>query len=181
MGRRQSRNRNGKGNLRTEARTALLPLVCDTITEKDRRTFKKRLQRATRWYNAADRLGWGSLCLMPHDQITNTWVEQTLRVREWHIWLDLVKRANPDVYTASKALDSWLGSESIAGGSIEGKETLRIEAELPTTIYDIDLDEVQDSDEDEDFTPTLSQGVVQSTEPARLLHQLTLPELFKPQ
>ncbi len=118
---------------------------------------------------------------MPYDQITNNWVEQTLRVGEWHIWLELVKKVNPDAYTASKALDSWLGSESITGGSIHGKEKLRVEAELPTTIYEVEVEEVQDSKEDEDFAPTQSQAMAPSAEPAQRLRQLTLPKLFRPQ
>jgi len=47
-GRGERRSRSGKGNLRTEARNALLPLVCNTITEREKGIFKKRLQRATR-------------------------------------------------------------------------------------------------------------------------------------
>jgi hypothetical protein len=177
-GRGQSRSRNGRGNLRTEARTALLPLVYGEATGREKTIFKKRLQRATRWYEAADRLGWGSLCLMPYDEITNTWVEQTLRVGEWNIWLMLVKKVNPDAYTASKALDSWLGSESILGGSIDGKETLQIEAELPTTLYGVE--EVQDSEDDEDVARTQSSAIDLSTESARPLRQRTLTELFRP-
>jgi len=177
-GRGQSRSRNGKGNLRTEAKKALLSLVFPMATSREHGIFKKRLQRATRWYEAADTLGWGSLCLMPHDQITNTWVEQTLRVGEWRIWLDLVMKVNPDAYAASKAFDSWLGSESIAGGSIDGKELLRIEAES-TTIYEVE--EAHNNEDEEDFAPTQSQIIVPSVEPARPLRQLTLPELFKPQ
>jgi len=100
-----------------------------------------------------------------------------LRVRELYPWLDLVKKVNPDVYAASKALDSWLESESIAGGHIDGKQTLRIKAKLPTTIYEVE--EIQDS-EDEDPVPAQSQAIAPSAEPARALRQLTLPELFKP-
>jgi hypothetical protein len=178
-GRGQRRSRKGRGNLRTEARTALLPLVCDKTTDREKRIFKRRLHRATRWYEAANRLGWGSLCLMPHGLITNTWVEQTLRVGEWRVWLELVEKVKPDAYAASKALNSWLGSESIAGGPIDGKRALRIETELPATVYEVE--EVQDSDDDEDLAPTQSQAMVLSAEPSRALRQLTLPELFKPQ
>jgi hypothetical protein len=178
-GRGQGRGRHGKGNLRTQAKKALLSLVLPNAASKDYSIFKKRLQRATRWYEAADRLGWGSLCLMPHHQITNTWVEQTLRVGEWHIWLELVKKVNPDAYAASKAFESWLGSESIAGGPIEGKEPLRIEAEPLSSTCEVE--EVNDSDDDDgSFAPTQSQAIP-ALEPPRPLRQLTLPELFKPQ
>ena len=174
-GRGQSRRRDGKGKLRTQAKRNLLQLVSPNATPSQQSIFGKRLQRATRWYEAADKLGWGSLCLMPHDQITNTWVEQTLRVAEWHVWLELVKKINPDAYAASKAFDSWLGSESIAGGSIDDKEPLRIEAELFTTTYDVE--EVRDSEaeeDDDDLAP------IPSIDPAGQFHQLTLPELFQP-
>ncbi|KAF2176025.1 hypothetical protein K469DRAFT_608609 [Zopfia rhizophila CBS 207.26] len=44
--------------------------------------LKQRLKRATPWYTATKRLGWGSLCLVPHDLISVRWVEQTLRVTQ---------------------------------------------------------------------------------------------------
>jgi len=180
-GRGQNQSRDGKGRLRTEAMASLLPLVYDKVTFKEKNIFKKRLHRATRWYEVAHKLGWGSLCLMPHDLIPNTWVEQTLRVRELPIWLALVEKVNSDACTASKALDTWLGSESIAGGPIDGKQALRIEAELPTTIYEVE--EVQDSEGsegDEDSTPTQPRAIVLSAEPTRPWRQLTLLELLKP-
>ena len=75
---------------------------------------------------------------MPYDLILNTWVEQTLRVRELHIQLNLVKKVNLDVYTASEALNSQLGLESIASSPINRKQTLRIKSKLPTTIYEVE-------------------------------------------
>ncbi|KAF1348219.1 hypothetical protein EJ07DRAFT_62860, partial [Lizonia empirigonia] len=84
-----------------------------------------------RWYEAAKQLGWGMLCLMPHDVITNSWVENDLRIRYWHIWLELVVKVNPGAHKASRALDDWLGSEGISGGSISEKATLSIEANAP--------------------------------------------------
>jgi hypothetical protein len=176
-GRGGSRSRDGKGNLRTEVKKAFRALVYPKPTEREKNIFDKRLQRAQRWYAAANELGWGSLCIMPYDHVSNTWVEQTLRVGEWQVWLELVKKVNPDAYSASKAFDAWLGSESIAG-SIEGKERLCIEDEPPATTCEIE--EVQDS-EDEDFAATQSQRVASSSDPPRPLRQLTLPELFKPQ
>jgi hypothetical protein len=173
-----SRSRMGRGNLRTEAKKALLLLIYSNHTAKERDIFRKRLQRATRWYEAACVLGWGSLCLMPYDEITLTWVEQTLRVAEWHTWLDLVKKVNPDAYAASMALDDWLGSESIAGGPINEKEVLRIESAVPTTIYEVE--EVPDSEgeEEDELAPTQSEpssGVIQCW------RGLALTELFQPQ
>jgi hypothetical protein len=35
-------------------------------------------------------LGWGILCLMPHDMVTNYWVERVLLVAELRIWLDVI-------------------------------------------------------------------------------------------
>ncbi|KAF2176001.1 hypothetical protein K469DRAFT_481642, partial [Zopfia rhizophila CBS 207.26] len=90
-----------------------------------------------RWYEFADSIGWGSLCLIPYDQVTDSWVEQKLLAGEWHIWLELIKKVNSDVYTASKAFDAWLGSESIAS-SIDGKRRLCIEAELSKTTYEVE-------------------------------------------
>jgi hypothetical protein len=56
-------------------------------------------------------------------------VESTLRIRELDVWVELVKRENPDVYAASKALNGWLGLEGIARGLISKKETLSIKSE----------------------------------------------------
>ncbi|KAF2633105.1 hypothetical protein BU25DRAFT_311717, partial [Macroventuria anomochaeta] len=63
-----------------------------------------------RWYEAAKQLGWDMLCLMPHDIVTNSWVENQLRICFWH---------------------DWLGSEGISSGSISKKATLSIEANAP--------------------------------------------------
>jgi hypothetical protein len=178
-GRALSRGRGGKGQLRSEAIAAILPIVGDITARIDRNTVRKRIYQANRWYEAADNLGWGFLCLIPADSVPHTWVER-LRSGEWRVWLELVKMVNRDVYTASQALDAWLGSESIAGGSIEGKDQLCIESAPPAAIFDVE--EVADSeDEDEpSSSPAEAQAVHSSAEPAQQLRQLTLPELFKP-
>jgi hypothetical protein len=65
---------------------------------------------------------------MPYDSISNTWVEQTLRVDEWTVWLQVIPKVNGDAVTASKSLDAFLGAEGIAGGPITRSEHLTIEA-----------------------------------------------------
>jgi hypothetical protein len=55
---------------------------------------------------------------MPSDNISNMWVEKKLTSVEWKVWLDLVRRIQPDAYTASRKLDAWLGVEGIEGGSL---------------------------------------------------------------
>jgi hypothetical protein len=55
---------------------------------------------------------------MPHDDIPSLWVELTLRNGELEVWAQLVKKENPDVFTASKALETWLGPHGVNGGSI---------------------------------------------------------------
>ncbi|KAF2824579.1 hypothetical protein CC86DRAFT_262334, partial [Ophiobolus disseminans] len=86
-------------------------------------------------------LGWSSFCLMPHDAIAKNWIEGDMRVPQVKIWTEVVKRVNPDVYHASQALDCLLGLDAIAGGPI-GDKLLRIEAEAPAAMYEIE--EVQD-------------------------------------
>jgi hypothetical protein len=66
------------------------------------------------------------------ENISYKWAEQTLRVREWHIWLQLVQRNGLDAYRAIQALDTWLGAEGIAGRLISNKEMLCIEASVPS-------------------------------------------------
>jgi hypothetical protein len=133
-----ARGRNGKGQVRAEATDDLLALLYANLTEKDRRLLKSRVTRAMRWYKMGQALGWGSFCLVLHDVITNTWLEHTLRVPKLDIWLELVRKVNPDVVKAAYILDSWLGPNGIAGGAISEKTPLGIEAEPVMTIYEIE-------------------------------------------
>ena len=142
----RSRNRYGKGPVRTEALASLLPLVSPNPTERDKRVLRKHLARASRWYTVAQTLGWGSLALIPHDSVPNSWIESTLCTGELAVWVELIKKEGPDIFAASKALEAWLGPDGIAGGPISGKRTLSIEAEAPPAFYEID--EVQDSEDE---------------------------------
>lgn len=183
-----ARSRNGKGQVRAEAADDLLALVYTKPTDKDRRLFKNRVNRGMRWYTMGQALGWGSFCLVPHDVISNTWIEYTLRVPELNIWLELVKKVNPDVFKAAQILDSWLGPEGIAGGAIGEKTPLGIEAEPAITIYEIE--EIQDSednrnsedsgDDSDGVETSQSQVSPKSRTPIPRLRQLTLSELFHP-
>jgi hypothetical protein len=60
--------------------------------------------------------------------------------------VELVKKVNPNVFAASKALEAWLGLDRIAGGLISGKKTLSIKAKALATFYKIE--EVQDSEDE---------------------------------
>jgi hypothetical protein len=81
-----------------------------------------------------------------------------------------------DIYTASTALDAWLGTNSIEGGSIKDKEPLCIEA--GPTIVASKVEEVLDSDvESESSVDSDGEEATVGT-PYQLLHQLTLLELF---
>jgi hypothetical protein len=85
-------NRHGKGKVSSESMDVLLLSVTAASgpQQQQRQRFKRRLHQALRWYEAAKQLGWGMLCLMPHDIISNSWVENDLRIRFWHIWFELV-------------------------------------------------------------------------------------------
>lgn len=185
----RTRNRYGKGPVRTEAIAALMELVSPNATEKDKQVFKRRLGQAMRWYSICQELGWGILTLIPHDQIANRWIERILRVGQLDVWIKLLKRERQDICVASKALESWLGPEGIAGGPITEKKTLSIEAEAPATIYEVE--EVQDSEDDEtddSVDDSVDNSVVgmrtqaspKSPTPAPRLRQLTVLELFHP-
>lgn len=175
-------NRYGKGKVRTQAIEALLPLFSSAPTSKERDKFKRRLNRSTRWYEVAKALGWGILCLMPHDAVSPNWVEREVPVGPWNVWMTLVAKINPVAHNASKALDTWLGSEGIAGGSISDKETLYMETSEPMPATQIE--EIQDSEgesegeSEEDVEPPQSQA---TSLPPRRSRPLTLLELCKPQ
>jgi hypothetical protein len=116
---------------------------------------------------------------MPHDSIPKSWIESTLRAGEVEVWVELVKKENLDIFAASKALDTWLGADRIAGGPISGKKTLGVEARALATVYEIE--EVQDS-EDEASEDKASKVAISLRSPrsARLRRQITLLELFNP-
>lgn len=174
----RTRNRYGKGPVRTEAIADLMKLVYPSPTDKDKLVFRRRLARATRWFEIA-KLGWGILTLIPHEEIAISWIEQTLRVTELHVWIELVKKERPDICDASKALETWLGPEGISGGPISEKKTLSIEAGAPTSIYEVE--EVQDSEDDDQGVEGLdTQATLKSPTPTLKLRQLTLLELFNP-
>jgi hypothetical protein len=92
---------------------------------------------------------------MPYDLIPNTWIEAVLRTGELAVWVELIKKEHPNIYAASKALETWLGLDSIAGRLISGKKTLSIEAETPAALYEIE--EVQDSNNKGDNNTVRSQ------------------------
>jgi hypothetical protein len=180
-------NRYGKGKVSSEAMDALLLSVTTASGPQQRQRFKRRLHQALRWYEAAKQLGWGMLCLMPHDIISNSWVENDLRIRFWHIWLELVVKVNPVAHKASMALDAWLGSEGISGGSISEKATLSIEANTPTSatqvteIEDSEMEDCDDGGDEDDVEPAPAQKTAKSPAPICPMRQLTLLELCKPQ
>jgi hypothetical protein len=142
-------------------------------TEQHRKCFVRRLTQATRWYEIADTLGWGSLCLLP-DSVSNKWVK-SFPAHAWLPWLELIKRVNPEACTASRALDAWIGQEGIQGGPIQGQKKLYIEEKGSAS----HVEEVVDSTDEESSDIESSAEPAKST--ARRLRQLTLLELFKPQ
>jgi hypothetical protein len=62
------------GDDRRYARTQVIDRLWREIqphgTKQDRKRFVRRLVQSTRWYQIADTLGWGSLCLLP-DSVSN--------------------------------------------------------------------------------------------------------------
>lgn len=183
---RDAKNRGGRGKVSSEAMDALLLSATATSGRQQRQRFKKRLHQALRWYEAAKQLGWGMLCLMPHDIISNSWVENDLRIPFWHIWLKLVVKANPVAHKASMALDAWLGSEGISGGSISEKATLSIEADTLTSatqVEEIEDSELEDGGDGDDYSvePAPSRRTTDNPAAARAMRQLTLIELCRPQ
>ena len=162
---------------RRHARTPVIDrLWMDMVpdgTKALRKRFVRRLAQATRWFQIADTLGWGSLCILP-DTVSNKWVRNCL-AHVWLLWLQLIKRVNPEACTASRALDAWIGVEGIQGGPIQGQERLYIEVKGPAS----QVEEVVDSTDEEgsDVESSLQPG----KSSARRFRQLTLLELFKPQ
>lgn len=150
-------------------------------SKSERNAFKLCLNRATRWYQGAGILDWGFLCLIP-DTISHKWMEQTRRVGEWKLWLEVVKKINLDTYKASRMLSAWLGAERIVGEPIDSKETLFIEAGVPAMASHVD--EADDSEADGEEVIQDSGGREDSEDdiesaPARSLRQLSLVDMFE--
>ncbi|KAI1663147.1 hypothetical protein L13192_12814, partial [Pyrenophora tritici-repentis] len=142
-----TRNRYGKGKIRSQAIASLLQSNCPDASRQDAEDFRRRLKRATRWYKIVENLGWGSLLLIPYDIVSNQWLEKVLLIWQLDLFLQLVKRERCDICDASKALDSWLGPEGIEGAPIDGKARLSIEANAPAVAYTVE--EIQDSEDDD--------------------------------
>ncbi|KAI8930529.1 hypothetical protein NX059_012125 [Plenodomus lindquistii] len=175
--------RSGRGRVRVEAKKRLYA----KLSNVDWAVFGVKLKRARKWYKAVCELGWGILCLMPYDIITNTWVEQVLRVSEWDVWLQLVHKVNPGVIQASRQLDRWLGAACIAGGPITHPEILQVEAvarQGPARVFlevrDSDDDDESSEDEADGETPTRAASSTPSREHLKSLGQLSIVELFQP-
>lgn len=178
----RTRNRYGKGPVRTEAISSLLGLVYKAPTRTDREVFRNRLKQAMRWHTIVEGLGWGSLLLMPPEEISNWWIERVLRIGQLQVFIDVVRRERPNLYIASRALETWLGPEGIAGGPISGKRMLEIEAESPSVVHEVE--EIQDSEDEDDLSESLELTTVHVEEagvtPLTRFRQMTLIELFNP-
>ncbi|KAL5371095.1 hypothetical protein DPSP01_014494 [Paraphaeosphaeria sporulosa] len=91
-------------HIKTQVINALWPSVKPNSTKQGRKRFGKHLALAAHWYQVADTLGWGSLCLLP-DTVSNRWAKECL-AHVWSLWLQLVKHMNPNAYATSRALDA---------------------------------------------------------------------------
>ncbi|KAK7177790.1 hypothetical protein PSPO01_16161 [Paraphaeosphaeria sporulosa] len=160
-------------HVKTQVIDALWPSVEPNGTKQGRKRFGKHLALAARWYQVADTLGWGSLCLLP-DTVSNRWAKEC-PAHVWSLWLRLVERVNPDACAASSALDAWIGSAGIDGGPIQGQEKLYIEHRGSAS----QVEEVVDSTDQESSDSESSAQPVKGS--ARRLRQPTLLELLQPQ
>ena len=116
---------------------------------------------------------------MPPDAISNKWAEKMLTRPEWDVWLQLIERIEPDVCTASRQLDAWLGTDGIEGGPIQNKGPLCIEAGSAAVMDEVE-EEIADSDLDSDGGVDSDGDEAATGISCRPLRQLTLLELFVP-
>lgn len=164
-------DRTGVGQAKSQAIDALRKLIEPTSAPEGRKAFVRQLNMASRWYQLAEKLGWGILCLIP-ENVTNTWVRNCTS-DAWPLWLQLIQRVNPDACVASKALDAWIGKDGLDGGAIQGQEKLYIEENGGTH----EVEEVVDSEEEK----SSDEEPLQRRSSSRRLRQPTLLELIKPQ
>jgi len=179
----RSRNRYGKGQVRSEAIAALASLVFSAPTKKDLEVFNHRLRQGRRWYAVVKGLGWGSLLLMSPELVTNWWLQSKLHTLQLNVFIKLVKREQPDLCAASRALEEWLGADAIAGGPIHNRSILSIETHAPASLYEVV--EVPDSEDEEDSLVLINDLAEpeSSVAPVTLkkhLRQRKLTELFTP-
>jgi len=67
----------------------------DKLTRAAFKRFSHTLTSGHRWSCVRQRLGRAALGLMPQKRISHTFIEQTLKIGQLHLWLDLVERCNP--------------------------------------------------------------------------------------
>jgi hypothetical protein len=87
--------------------------------------FRKRLSKSMVWYRAATELGWGVLCSMPSDTVSNPWVEHYLRIERWGAWLKLVRHINSVACLVSRVLrcPGKLGAASESAAAVPSSTT----------------------------------------------------------
>ena len=84
---------------------------------------------------------------MPPNAISNKQAEKTLTRLEQDVQLQLIKRIEPDVCTASRQLNTQLGTNSIKGGPIQNKGPLYIKVGSAAVIDEVE-EKITDSDLD---------------------------------
>jgi hypothetical protein len=114
-----------------EIRSGIVTQLELSLRVKVKEKFHTGIEHGQLWYTMAQALGWGSLLFVPYPFVTNQWVHRTLRLSRLPIWLELIKMVNPDVKTAGKLFDTWLGSKGIAQ-DIRDKPLLKIESNFAT-------------------------------------------------
>lgn len=147
-----------------------MDLVYAEPSVEQKRRFHEYLKNSSRWYKIVTALGWGSLLLMPHEQILNFWIQTKLREGQLQIFLQLVQREKPELCAATKALDEWLSPDAIAGGSIATRERLRIGLEAPALLHR--LKEILDSNNNSDNNSDSEINVYDSDNSVRVLSTL---------
>ncbi|KAF2023213.1 hypothetical protein EK21DRAFT_118978 [Setomelanomma holmii] len=107
---------------------------------------------------AGSRLERSFLVLIPTATIKPNWVEQTLKVAEWDIWLELAERVNPAAVQASRDFDARVGPAALQDGSIKA-QSLRLESRLESRITEVsESDDKVDDDVPSDSNSNDSSG-----------------------
>jgi hypothetical protein len=70
--------------------------------------FRHQLWAASRWHTLQLELGYGVLGLIPSRVVSNSWVERTLKVDEFSLWILVIRAWNPRCLEASQAWASTL-------------------------------------------------------------------------
>lgn len=116
------------GMLHPEFRGVIDPHI-SPASKKQWKTFTYRLGYAERWHTLQRELGYGILGLIPNCVVSNNWVQRTMKLNEFALWINVIKHFNPQCLSAAR---NWSRTLNKAISSRKPSEKRRALEDMPT-------------------------------------------------